>query len=107
MYCEFCCSNAVGNEDDSPLSLIEVSPQIEKDEHGHGKEDVEKVEKQQQQPEPEKQIQQQPDKPVVEVYKKIRIERSKEGIHLKAAPLPREESRNNANNISYTDPVSG
>jgi hypothetical protein len=109
VYCEFCRSNAVANEDENPVSLIEVSPQIETDEHGHDKEDAEKEEKQQQlqQLEPEKQEQQQPVKPVVEVNKKIRIERSKEGIHLKAAPLPREEGRNNDNSISHTDHVSG
>jgi hypothetical protein len=38
--------------------------------------------------------------------KKIRIQRSKEGIHLKAA-VPREEIYSEANNDSSIDPLSG
>lgn len=111
VYCEFCSSNATTNEhDSSKISLIEVSPQIETEEHGHSQEEVAKEEKLvQQQSEEGKQAQQQQqqqqDKPPVEVSKKIRIERSKGGIHLKA--VPREEVQNTANNISSADPMSG
>ena len=114
VYCEFCRSNALAKEEDTAISLVEP-PQPDNEECVHSEEKVDREEGQQLQlqlqlqPQPQQQDkqeeQQQAAKTSVEATKKIRIQRSKDGIQIKATP--REETHSEANIGSSIDPLPG
>ena len=109
VYCEFCRSNALAKEEDTAISLVEP-PQPDNEECVHSKEKVDREEGEQLQlhlqPQPQPQQQEeQAARTSVEATKKIRIQRSKDGIKMKAAP--REEPHSEANIESSIDPLPG